>query len=830
MLLASQLPLTAAAGLPDSGRTALDGVANLPSGLLLTLGVAAIFLLVGALLAIGGIVHLARSRSRSADSTLACLQALLKAAGGPVVFWPADVLRTGRNATPRVLGATPRVLGAAPGDLFGGVADWPGLRALLASDSLARIDAALAELATGGVAFAILVTRADGAWIDARGARVMDGDGRLLGQALWLADAGAAQMREAALQTSLMSANAAFAESLEMAERAPFPVWRRGRALGLDWVNRAFASAVELPAAEVVARDGVEFASRALGPRARELAATACARGRMAQEKRFVVVAGQRRAFDIMEVPLPDGGTVGYAIDITALDEARSDLARHVDGHAETLDRLGTAIAIFGADKRLAFHNSAYARLWDLSEDWLESHPHDAEVLERLRDQRLLPEQADFPAWKRQRLALYTAVIEPREEYWHLPDGRTLREVCQPHPFGGLLFFYEDVSDQLALERSHNTLIAVQGATLDKLHEGVAVFGSDGRLKLFNPALAEIWKLSPTRLQGSPHIADVTELVRPLLPGDAADWPDVRARMIEVVTEREAGAGRMQRPDGSVVDFAASHLPDGAMLLTYLDVTDSVNIERALLEKNEALEAADQLKTTFVSNVSYELRTPLNSILGFGEILDQEYFGPINPRQREYTEGILSASRLLQNLINDILDLASIEAGALTIACERLMVSSLLESVAQLMAEQGRQHLVTINVACAVPADEAIAADERRLRQSLVNLVSNAIKYTLAGGVITLGADRDATGINLWVADTGIGIDPRLHETVFDIFETAGERRRGAGLGLSLVRRLIALHGGEVRIESAMGAGTRVICSLPLPALAAEPSPDADPL
>jgi signal transduction histidine kinase len=173
----------------------------------------------------------------------------------------------------------------------------------------------------------------------------------------------------------------------------------------------------------------------------------------------------------------------------------------------------------------------------------------------------------------------------------------------------------------------------------------------------------------------------------------------------------------------------------------------------------------------------------------------------------------------LQNLINDILDLATIEAGGMEIGCQRLVVSELLESVVHLMAEQGRQHLVTIELACGVPADEAIEGDERRLRQSLVNLVSNAIKYTLAGGIITLGADRDAAGINIWVADTGIGIDPRLHETVFEIFETAGERRRGAGLGLSLVRRLVALHGGEVRIESEMGAGTRVVCSLPLPAL-----------
>jgi signal transduction histidine kinase len=591
-------------------------------------------------------------------------------------------------------------------------------------------------------------------------------------------------------------------------------------------VNAAYARAVEAAREDVVKGEGIEFASRAVGPRARDLAADAIARGETAREKRFVVVDGQRRAFDIIEVPLSERGTIGFAIDVTALDEARADLARHIDGHAETLDRLGTAIAIFGPDKRLGYYNSAYAKLWGLAEDWLDGQPQESEVLERLRETRLLPEQADFPAWKRQRMTLYTTAIEPREEFWYLPDGRTLREVCQPHPFGGLLFFYEDVTDRLALERSHNTLIAVQGATLDKLYEGVAVFGSDGRLKLSNPAYAKFWKLPPEAIDGEPHIAEIIDLTRDLLTEEADEWPDVRAHMIQIVTEREARSGRMERPDGSVIDFAASHLPDGAMLLAYLDVTDSTRIERALRERNEALETADQLKTDFISNVSYELRTPLNTIIGFGEILDQEYFGSLNPRQHEYSQGILHSSNQLLSLVNDILDLATIEAGAMTLERTRVVVADMLQNVAHLMAEQGRKHQLQIEVDCAVPPDEAVEADERRLKQVLVNLVSNAIKYTLPGGIITLGATRGDDMLSLFVSDTGIGIDPRLHETVFERFETAGERRRGAGLGLSLVRSFVELHGGDVRLESMPGVGTRVTCYLPLPALnaAAEPA------
>ena len=747
----------------------------------------------------------AERRERAADAACSDMRVLLDAAPEALVFWPAD------GGAPM---ATRRLRDLLPADAAG--AGWDDLRAALDPEALVGLDRRLAGLRAGGGAFALQLALAGGGIAEVRGEAVRNARGHMIGHALWLADGAPAAAREAAHAAALADLGRRATRILASADRVPFPVWRRDADLRLVWVNSAYAEAVETSVEAAVAGEGVEFASRLVAARARDLAADALARDGVAREKRYVVVGGQRRAFDVMEIPLGGGGTFGFAIDVGELDEARAALARHVEGHSETLDRLGTAIAIFGPDKRLAFFNSAYARLWKIPEDWLEGEPHESEVLERLRETRLLPEQADFPAWKRERLGLYTTVIEPREELWHLPDGRALREVCQPHPFGGLLFFYEDVTDRLALERSHNTLVAVQGATLGKLYEGVAVFGGDGRLKLSNPAYATIWRLPPEALADGPHIAEVVELTRDLLTEDAEEWPDVRARMIQVVTEREACRGRMERPDGSVIDFAASHLPDGAMLLAYLDVTDSSRIERALRERNEALEAADRLKTDFVSNVSYELRTPLNAILGFAEILDQEYFGPLNARQRDYAQGILHASNQLLDLVNDILDLATIEAGAMVLERSSVVVADLLDGVVRQGAEQARKKQLGIEITCRLPPDATIEADGRRLRQVLVNLFSNAVKYTLPGGSISLGAAREGEGICLWIADTGIGIDPRLHERVFRMFETAGDRQRGAGIGLSLARSFIELHGGEIRLESEPGIGTRVVCALPL--------------
>jgi signal transduction histidine kinase len=248
------------------------------------------------------------------------------------------------------------------------------------------------------------------------------------------------------------------------------------------------------------------------------------------------------------------------------------------------------------------------------------------------------------------------------------------------------LFTFEDVTDRLALEQSYNTLIAVQSETLDNLHQAVAVFGPDGRLKLFNPAYARIWGLDSVMLRGEPRVAEIIDAVRHLfIPRD--EWESLRSKLLAGVSDRTARAGRFERGDGTTLDYAAVPLPDGAMLFSYIDVTDSVSVQRALNERNQALLAADQLKTEFVTNVSYELRTPLNTIIGFTEILSNQYFGTLNHRQAEYAGGVLDASQQLLALIDNILDLALVESGRLSLELGTVKIHSMLESVVALARE-----------------------------------------------------------------------------------------------------------------------------------------------
>lgn len=293
--------------------------------------------------------------------------------------------------------------------------------------------------------------------------------------------------------------------------------------------------------------------------------------------------------------------------------------------------------------------------------------------------------------------------------------------------------------------------------------------------------------------------------------------PDGIEALVEWSLDRTARLSRIERTDGLILDSATVPLPDGATLITLYDVTDSTRVERALRERTETLEEADALKSQFIANVSYELRTPLNTITGFSEFLIDQFFGELNARQLEYVEGIFESSGYLLALINDILDLATIEAGRMRIEHESFDITAMAQSAMRLVEERAREKSLTMRME--VPPDiGSMEADERRIRQVIFNLLNNAIRLSDRGGTVTLGASRDDEAIAIWVSDTGQGLAPEDVGRAFDPFRRGDEghnNQPGSNLGLALVERFVALHGGRVALVSVLGQGSRVTCTIP---------------
>lgn len=673
----------------------------------------------------------------------------------------------------------------------------------LAPEEAKTLERAVEALRAKGQAFAMTVTTLGGKPVEAQGRAI---GGRAV---MRLRDVGGIKDELAELSGRHQQLLDHIGALRTLIDALPSPVWTRDSSGRLTFVNAAYVNAVEAADATDTIERGLELLDRT----EREEAASLRASGEVYRGRAPAVVAGARRIFDVLEVPARSG-SAGAAIDASEVESMRAAVGRVVDAHRRTLDQLATGVAIFGADRALTFYNAAYRSLWDFDSGFLDQGPSDSAVLDKLRAARKLPEQQDFRSWKAQLHEAYRA-LEAREDMWHLPGGRTLRVVTTPNPEGGVTYLFDDVTERLDLERRFDSLIRVQGETLDNLAEAVAVFASDGRLRLHNPAFAKMWKLAPEVLAERPHIEAVIAWCAPLHTEDAT----LRAlrTTITSIGQREPVSGRLERRDGSVIDCATLSLPDGATLVTFQDVTDTVHVERALRERNEALETADQIKVDFLHHVSYELRSPLTNIIGFAHFLGDAATGPLNVKQAEYLGYITLSTNALLAIINDILDLATIDAGAMPLNLGPVDIRRTMDEA----AEGIRDRLLNSGIRLDIRATSEIGsftADERRVRQILYNLLSNAIGFSPSGGSVSLTAERRSDAVVFSVTDQGPGIPQDMKDKIFKSFESdpLGSRHRGAGLGLSIVRSFVELHGGTVELDSAVGRGTTVICTFPL--------------
>jgi signal transduction histidine kinase len=615
---------------------------------------------------------------------------------------------------------------------------------------------------------------------------------------LWMQDEGATLMLTERMAE--MEHQALFLEKL--LDAVPMPIWWRDpQSLDLSGSNNAYNTLLG------VGDDP---------SRARDLARLAQRTGMAQTESRHLVLDGSRVAIDVTEAPVQGfpGAVVGIGRDMTALENLQMSLAEHITVQDQVLERLTSAIAIYGPDRRLKFYNTAYAEMWSLTPEFLDNQPSVSTVLETLRQRGVIPETSDFPAYKKSREALFTHLIDAREDMIHLLNGRTVHAIISPHPLGGLIYQYQDVTDQLALETSHNELIAVQRSTLNSLFEGVCVFGRDGRLKLFNSVFANMFDLDIDWLAQSPHISAAAEKAKGKLLIEG-DWDGLKQRIITRISEPKARQGRMLLSDMRVLDYAYVPLPDGQCLLLYLDVTDTTRVAEALRERNRALENADLLKSQFIANMSYELRTPLNAIMGFAELLKMEMFGPLSDRQSLYVDDILSASTDLSELIGEILDLAAVQAGFMELDLQKVDIAVVMQDIVQVRigSNPADQKAVVFDAIHPAP----ILADIRRINQALNCFMDDALyvldrRDTLSVAVAHMEDQQICLTMTVPIRNFD---EPSWAKSICGLTEKGmlePSLATGADIGISLARSLIAAQGGSLSMTD---DSQTLICTFP---------------
>jgi signal transduction histidine kinase len=589
----------------------------------------------------------------------------------------------------------------------------------------------------------------------------------------------------------------------------PIPVWLRDVKGSLTWVNGAYVHAIGAGGREETLEKQIELFETRQRADLQRLSHTK----KTDRLKLHTIVNGGLQIYEAIAAPL-ERGSGGAAFDVSPLAIAKDELERQMAANSRTLDKVSTGVAVFGADRMLVYSNDAFARIWSLDGAWLQEKPPASEFLDQLRQRRLLPEQPDYRKWRDSKVLVWDR-NRTLDELWHSPDGRTVHVVTDWRDDGGVTFLFDDVTERLSLEREFSNLIEGQRKTLDHLSEGIAVFAADGRLQLYNPAFELIWRIPVEKLTGAPHFEDIKAATEALAP-DVDFWHTLREAITGLPDARDTFRGTVARTDETHLAYAVTPLPDGGTLVTFADVTDRKRFEEVLLERNEALEASDRLKSTFLSHVSYELRTPLTTIIGFSDLLAEPAIGQLNNKQREYLNDIKTSSQVLLTIINDILDLAVIDAGAMDLKLAPVKVEDVIEAAELGVRERLSRSKVHLDVHIANGAG-TVVADSNRLIQVLYNLLSNAIGFSPEDGTITLTSRREKNGIAISVQDTGLGIPEEDQATVFDRFESRskGSRHRGAGLGLSLVKSIVQLHKGRIDLRSTPGAGTTVTVFLP---------------
>ena len=374
---------------------------------------------------------------------------------------------------------------------------------------------------------------------------------------------------------------------------------------------------------------------------------------------------------------------------------------------------------------------------------------------------------------------------------------------------------YQDLKrrseSELAVER------AVLRATLESIADGILVVDRQRRVIAANARCLELLGVPAETIATRDH-----RQVIEAMASHMADPEEMRARIEEIYASTGVTHDEITLLERRLDRYSAPILlPDGVVVgrvTVYRDVTAERHARAQLERAREAAELASQAKSMFLATMSHELRTPLNAVIGLADLLLLEGGDPLTPKQAKYLDGILQSGRHLLEMVNDVLDLAKIEAGKHDLELEHVGTEDAIVEAVSLLQPLANTRGVELAAAVA-PHTPPVHADPLRLRQILVNLISNAVKFTDRTGRVRVSADADSRGIAIRVADTGIGISPEDISRLFRAFEQlklpSGDRPGGTGLGLALTKRLVEMHGGTIDVASTLGSGTVFTVRLP---------------
>ena len=531
---------------------------------------------------------------------------------------------------------------------------------------------------------------------------------------------------------------------------------------------------------------------------------------------------GAARHLSISGVPIFDAagefrGFRGTGRDLTDETVAEERAALAQSRLTDAIESIPESFMLLDAEDRLVLCNSRYRELHASIAHCLVPGTKFVDIC-RASALAGLPKPAigRVEEWVRERMARHR---QPQFALEERQTGERWIQVAEQHTSdGGTVVVQTDITALKRREQELAEKTALLRATLDNMEQGLLVIDAFCAIKMWNNRMIEL-------LEVPPELIDVGRSIEPMLRAMAAEGvygsgpiDALVARRLEQLRRAEPRVVEMVRR-GRIIEHQRTLMPDGGVLFTYTDITDRKRVEVDLRRAKDEAELASRSKTEFLANMSHELRTPLNAIIGFSDILIGQIFGPLSDaRYADYARDIRDSGLHLLTLINDVLDIAKVEFGKVELLEETVDIVAVIESCLRLVRERAQTAGIQLDQALP-PGLPCLLGDGRRLKQILLNLLSNSVKFTAAGGRVTISASHDADGFRLAVVDTGIGIAADDLETALRPFGQIDSRLarkyQGTGLGLPLARSMAELHGGRLELRSAPGEGTTATLWLP---------------
>jgi len=609
-----------------------------------------------------------------------------------------------------------------------------------------------------------------------------------------------AQQRVEAADTALNTHEWAQETLRGLIEEAPIIAWHRAAEGEINWSG-----------GEIKARAGSVAAAQAVDLIvARTKLNNQPVLAGQPQKSRIEIVVNEGMetvSLHVIEIVRPDGSRIGFATDAGTATSAERTLTRFVQTMTETFAHLTVGLAIFDRNQTLALFNPALVTMWQVEPAWLARRPSLRDIIDELRATRRLPELQDFHKWRTRLIDLFeNTEAADYEELWHLADGSNIRVLARPHPHGSLAFIFDDVTERMRLEQRYRHSIDLRRSTLDRLNEGVAVFGANGLLQFVNQAFHEIWGTDTESVFPAMHARQLVSMCETM-----TKETDVWHRLHGYITgeeNRRAWTAQLTMESRRILTARFAPLPDGSTMAVFADITRSEHVSKQLAARSAALALAETMRASLARRLADQVAAPLGDIAEHARALSAEADGDaaglaaLAARAEQARVHVKNAAEMLGS--------APLSPEGSVGPCDLAAIGAF---TVWLLQDEATAAGVALAAAPPAPVDEAgesplVACDAQGVRLAAYAVTTDALSVAAPGSRVVIGIDGDAGGVT--VSATLVPAGPALAGS-----RTIAPAAQGEGIpDLSHLQRMNGAHPMPVRVDRAGEDGVRIACTL----------------